>query len=915
MSDHGYENLQNISHSFSWICYKCGCPNFSSSLFATASLDLSNPFSVLDSASELDCSDVNLNHPLTSTPTDPTSKARPRFQTPKNRRHGLKAMIINCNGLKSARKQAAFHSTVEHHNPDIILGCESKIDGSIPTYSIFPAGYTVYRKDRDVNGGGVFVATKDTLISVDLPNLDSNSEIIWASLQFAGSKPLFISSYYGPQVNDGKAKSVSINELASSVAKLMGNNQRSQPNIIIGGDFNYPDIDWQTWRTTKASTAPIHGKFIDFLLENSLAQLQWLITRPVSNSVLDLIVTSCPQLISNVEVLPGISDHLVVMFDVNMKSKPQPKIPRKIFNYNKTNLETLQEKTKHFCEEFLASDPGKNSVNTNWTTVKDNLHQIMNSHIPFKMSKTRHSLPWIDPQIKRQMRKRDRLYVKAKKSNVSRDWSLFKQHRNKLAKTVHQAHMNYVNNVVGASLHEKPKTFWSYVKLMKTENLGIPALRSQTKLCTTDVEKAQALNEQFQSVFTPKSSEPVTVKPNSPFPSIPDIHIHPDGVAKQLNNLNPSKASGPDELPPRFLKLVADDLAPALCFLFQQSITTGQLPDEWGKAIVSPIYKKGTKSDPANYRPISLTCLCCKVLEHIVLSHMAKHLSQHRIILDSQHGFRERLSTVTQLITSVNDWSTTLEHRGQSDVILLDFSKAFDRVSHHHLSAKLNYYGIRGSTLSWINAFLSNRFQAVSVNGRHSTWVEVTSGVPQGSVLGPALFLLYINDIQDHITSRIRLFSDDSIVYREINSPEDHDALQQDLQALADWSKTWLMEFNIKKCAVLSITRKKKPSIHQYSIHGEVLGRVDEHDYLGVTISNDLRWNKHCQQVIKKSNQTLGLLRRTLAPCHKDVKVRAYESLVRPRLEYASEVWNPYTTSMVDRLEESSASSCKIRFC
>ena len=119
--------------------------------------------------------------------------------------------------------------------------------------------------------------------------------------------------------------------------------------------------------------------------------------------------------------------------------------------------------------------------------------------------------------------------------------------------------MNYVNNVVGASLHEKPKTFWSYVKLMKTENLGIPALRSQTKLCTTDVEKAQALNEQFQSVFTPKSSEPVTVKPNSPFPSIPDIHIHPDGVAKQLNNLNPSKASGPDELPPRFLKGVFSD--------------------------------------------------------------------------------------------------------------------------------------------------------------------------------------------------------------------------------------------------------------------------------------------------------------------------------------------------------------------
>ena len=301
--------------------------------------------------------------------------------------------------------------------------------------------------------------------------------------------------------------------------------------------------------------------------------------------------------------------------------------------------------------------------------------------------------------------------------------------------------------------------------------------------------------------------------------------------------MNPSKASGPDELPPRFLKIVADDLAPALCFLYQQSISTGQVPDEWKKAIVSPIYKKGTKSDPANYRPISLTCLCCKVLEHIVLSHMAKHLSHHNIILDSQHGFREKLSTVTQLTTSVNDWSTTLENRGQSDVILLDFSKAFDRVSHQHLSAKLKFYGIRGSTLTWINAFLSNRYQSVSVNGHHSSWVEVTSGVPQGSVLGPALFLVYINDIQDNISSKIRLFADDSIVYRDISSPDDHKILQNDLQTLADWSKTWLMDFNIKKCATLSISRKKKPSIYQYSIHGEPLQRVDEHDYLGVTIS------------------------------------------------------------------------------
>ena len=231
------------------------------------------------------------------------------------------------------------------------------------------------------------------------------------------------------------------------------------------------------------------------------------------------------------------------------------------------------------------------------------------------------------------------------------------------------------------------------------------------------------------------------------------------------------------------------ELAPALTILYQQSIDTGEVPVQWRQAIVAivtAIYKKGAKSDPSNYRPIFLTCLCCKMLEHIVLSHVAKHLSQKNILLDSQHGFRARLSTVTQLITSVHDWATTLEHRGQTDVILLDFSKAFDKVSHHHLSVKLDFYRIRGSTQRWINAFLANRQQAVSVNVRHSPWGKATSGVPQGSVLGPALFLLYINDIQDNIHSQIRLFANDSIIYREIKDHDDHLILKQDLQILAE---------------------------------------------------------------------------------------------------------------------------------
>ena len=183
--------------------------------------------------------------------------------------------------------------------------------------------------------------------------------------------------------------------------------------------------------------------------------------------------------------------------------------------------------------------------------------------------------------------------------------------------------------------------------------------------------------------------------------------------------------------------------------------------------------------DPANHRPVSLTRLCCNVLEHIVLSQVAKHLSANNILLDSQYGFRGKLSSVTQLISSCHDLATTIQRRGQVDVVFLDSSKAFNKVPHCRLSVKLSYYGINGSTFIWINDFLRNRVLAVSVNESHSTWGIVTSGVTQGSILDPALFLLYINDIKEKIQSNMRLYADDTIVYREINSINDHDILQE----------------------------------------------------------------------------------------------------------------------------------------
>ena len=411
----------------------------------------------------------------------------------------------------------------------------------------------------------------------------------------------------------------------------------------------------------------------------------------------------------------------------------------------------------------------------------------------------------------------------------------------------------------------------------------------------TSQSKATALNAQFSSVFTSDTDLPVPDKGPSPFLDIGDLIIEKEGVAKQLRQLKPNKASGPDDIPARMLQEYADDLAPMLTNIMQQSYSTGKLPSDWTKARVTGIYKKGDKTSPENYRPVSLTCICCKVQEHIVLSHLAKHLSSNDIIINNQHGFREKLSCETQLLQAVDDWSTTLNQRGQSDVLFLDFSKAFDKVPHQHLLHKLSYYGITGKTREWIRGFLTGRSQCVVVDGEESEWCPVISGVPQGSVMGPVLFLIFINDITDGISSDIRLFADDSIIYRKITSLEDQKALHEDLVRVFEWAERWGMSFNVKKCVHVTITKKLTPLPYSYTVGGETIPKEQATKYLGVTITSDLSWSKHISNIRAKASRTLGLIRRNFGPCDRTVKEKAYQCLVRPQIDYAASVWSPYT--------------------
>ena len=277
-------------------------------------------------------------------------------------------------------------------------------------------------------------------------------------------------------------------------------------------------------------------------------------------------------------------------------------------------------------------------------------------------------------------------------------------------------------------------------------------------------------------MFTKEDLENIPEMGSDPTPGLGPLILSEQGVLKQLSSLIPNKACGPDQIPPWFLKTFAADIAPILTGIFEDSMDSGTVPHRWKEANVCAVFKKGKKSDPANYRPISLTCVASKILEHIVHSFFMKHLNDHNILTDCQRGFRAKRSTEMQLILTLHDMAKAIQSSSIHEVVL-DFPKAFDKVPHRRLLRKFQHYGIQGQLLNWLESFLTQRFQSVVCEGQTSSLCPVTSGVPQGTVLGPLLVLLYINDLPDNMHSSVRLFVDNALLYGIVVTDADCDLL------------------------------------------------------------------------------------------------------------------------------------------
>ncbi|BHF63767.1 hypothetical protein SprV_0200676200 [Sparganum proliferum] len=452
---------------------------------------------------------------------------------------------------------------------------------------------------------------------------------------------------------------------------------------------------------------------------------------------------------------------------------------------------------------------------------------------------------------------------------------------------------------------QNPKLLYSYLRRSTRNRHQIPLIRTTDGVEIADSkDKAAYFSQFFQSVYTNEARFLPPSTEELPTPSVSHILFSEGIVRRELEALNESKSPGPDEIPPKLLKELASELSVPLSMLFQTSFDTGTLPIDWKLAHITPLYKGGSRASTTNYRPISLTCILCKVMERIMKNELIDFLEVHGLLSNCQHGFRKGRSCTTNLLRSLQSWTRALDDRHEVYIAFIDFQKAFDTVPHQRLLHKLKKIGIGGNFLKWIENFLLGRHQVVCIGQEKSDPAMVGSGVPQGSVLGPILFLIYVDDAARALDCEVAMFADDMKIWSVIRGPADEDILQVNLNRLEEWSSRWLLRFNVGKCSILRLGNTTRSAItRDYFLGGAALQEVEAQKDLGVLMTSSLKPSAHCSRVAKRAMSVLYAIKRAFMDFDEDVFSKTFGTFVRPHLEYGIQAWRPWAVEDQNCLE------------
>lgn len=772
-------------------------------------------------------------------------------------------------------------------NLDIICITETWISENILNDDISEYlldGYQLYSYER-VNrlGGGVLLYIRSTYCSSLQEDIKESKDVesIWVKVIDGKGKSKLFGAFYRPPNCDYDVDLKICQEIHMGCSK--------NKETFILGDFNLPNIDWDT----TVGYDRISSLYIDCFLDNFLCQNVLVPTR--QNNILDLILSNQPLIVEVGESL-GESDHNIIRFSINIVENHSDNTV-KTFNFAKANFNLIREMLEQINWDSVFVNK---SVFEMWDIFKNQIKIIQEQCIPLKPIRKYKSIkpPWFDREIRNLIKNKKLAHQESKRLGSERSLSKYREIRVNLKKLIRRKKRQAEINLA-RTCNRDPKKFFSFYKFnKKCDRVG--PLESNGVVIDKDEEIVEKLNNYFSSVFVQEgnfnfSNFLPTCEMNG------SVNITPAEVRNIIKKFNVNKACGPDGIHSKFLNETADLISVPLSLIFSKSLEYCEIPEDWKLANVVPIFKKGSKKDVCNYRPVSLTSLVCKVLEKWIKVQIEKHITQFNLIKNSQHGFRKGKSCLTNLLSFLDFITDKLDNGENIDVIYLDFSKAFDKVPHKRLISKLQSFGISENFRNWISNWLSFRKQRVVLNGKKSSWRDVLSGVPQGSVLGPLLFIMYVNDLEDGVISRIWKFADDTKVATSVSKISGSISLQNDLDQLLGWADKWKMSFNTDKCKVMHL------GIHNnkfgYLINDSWLNVTEEEGDLGIIMSSDVKFHKQCLQARNKANKMLGIINRNVSYKSKEVITKLYSSYVRPHIEYCAQAWSQHSVGDLDLLE------------
>ena len=540
-----------------------------------------------------------------------------------------------------------------------------------------------------------------------------------------------------------------------------------------------------------------------------------------------------------------------------------------------------------------------------WNILKYEIESIIDKFVPFQKQGKRCRKKHLSKEAIRKIMLKQTMWRVYRRTRKDEDYAKYKEALNAATTEIRQSKRSYEQKLA-CNIKNDSKSFYAYVRSKQNvqDKVG-PLEDSAGNIISQGFLMAKDLNGYFSSVFTKEdiSSLPVADAKFQGAKSdyLGPLVVTPELVAKKIKAMKDNKSPGVDGIPPKLLMETVEQISIPLARVFNLSLKEGVVPFEWKEANIIPLFKKGSRNKSENYRPVSLTSVICKLLERLIKDHMVEFLVKHKLLNSSQHGFLKARSCLTNMLCFLEEITKWIDVGSPVDIIYLDFQKAFDKVPHQRLLLKLKAHGIGDSITDWIEQWLTDRRQRVVVDGEVSNWKSVLSGVPQGSVLGPILFLIYINDLDDSITSNVLKFADDTKLFRKVNTDGDKQHLQSDLDRLVKWSEKWQMLFNFGKCKCLH-TGHRNLNVN-YKMGDTVLGTTVKEKDLGVTISADMKVSEQCGIAASKGNQILGLIRRNITYKGKKLIKPLYKAIVRPHLEYCIQAWRPYRKKDIDALE------------